>query len=261
MKNVLLKIQYDGTGFHGWQKQPGLRTAQGEIEKVLTKLCRQPIETYGSSRTDLGVHAYGQTANFKGTYAIPVENLKKAANGLLGEDIHILSAESVDDDFHARFSAKGKTYLYKILLTKEKDVFLRNYYYNIIKELNISAMREAASFFVGTHDFKSFMSSGSQIQDTVRSIYELDIFEENTEEIFQSIPGKKIILRITGNAFLYNMVRIITGTLVKVGLGKINPKTIPHIIESKNRSLAGHVAPPGGLYLKEIYFNEIKGEK
>lgn len=256
MKNVLLIIQYDGTFFSGWQKQPGRRTVQGEIEKVLTKLCCQTIEINGTSRTDTGVHAYGQAATFKGDYAIPVENIKKAANNLLPEDIYILSAEEVDDDFHARFSSKGKTYEYKILYTKEKDIFSRNYYYNICKELDIASMKKACGYFIGSHDFRAFMSSGSNITDTVREIYDLNISVKK-----KTASKEEIIIKVTGNGFLYNMVRIITGTLVEVGLKKIEPEEIMDIIESKNRNMAGHIAPAGGLYLKEIYFSDLqKGE-
>lgn len=255
MNNILLTIQYDGTGYSGWQRQPDKRTVQGEIEKALTTLCRQPIEICGTSRTDAGVHAYGQAANFKGNYKIPVENIKKAVNGLLPEDIYIISAEKVEEDFHARFSAIGKTYEYKIISTKEKDIFSRNYHYNIYKELDIEPMRDAAAYFIGTHDFKSFMASGSSVIDTIRTIYALNIMEEKIDYV-KGFKQRNINIEITGNGFLYNMVRIISGTLVDTGLGKMKPNQIANIIKAKDRRLSGHTAPPSGLYLKKIYFNE-----
>ncbi len=258
MKNVLLMIQYDGTEFSGWQRQPNKRTVQGEIEKVLTRLCKQPIKINGTSRTDAGVHAYAQAASFAGEFKIPVDRIKPAANGLLPDDIYIINVEEVNDDFHARFSAKGKTYQYKILCTKEKNVFSRNYYYNIYKELNIASMRKAAEFFKGTHDFAAFMTSGSQIFNTVRTIYALDITEEELDEEGTNIAGKLLTVEITGDSFLYNMVRIIVRTLVETGLEKIKPEEIPYIIESRKRSLARLIAPAGGLYLYKIYFNDVE---
>lgn len=256
MQNVFLKIQYDGTRFHGWQRQPKLRTVQGEIERVLSKLCKQPIDLQGTSRTDAGVHAYGQAASFCGEYEIPIKNLRNAANRMLPNDIFILEAKRVADDFHARFSSKGKTYIYKILVTNERDVFCQNYYYNICKKLNMTAMRNAMPFFVGTHDFRAFMSSGSKIQNTVRSIYTFNMEVRKIKKEQQGLEGQEIIVEVTGNGFLYNMVRIMAGTLVDVGLGKKQPEDIINIIKSKKRRLSGHIAPPGGLYLKDIYFNE-----
>ncbi len=258
MTNVLITIQYDGTGYSGWQRQPHKKTVQGEIEKALSKLCKQPIKINGTSRTDAGVHAYGQAASFAGDFEIPVERIKLAVNGLLPKDIYILSVEEVNDDFHARFSAKGKTYQYKIICTHERDVFLRNYYYNIDKDLNVSAMREAAKCFIGTQDFATFMSSGSKVYNTVRTIYSLDIIEEELDTKVKSIKEKVVTIEITGDSFLYNMVRIISRTLVEVGLEKLKPEDIPFIIKAKKRSLARLIAPPGGLYLNKVYFDETE---
>lgn len=255
MANVLLEIQYDGTQYSGWQRQLNARTVQGEIEKVLSKLCLQKIEVNGTSRTDAGVHAYMQGVSFKGDFAIPIKRLKKAANGLLQDDIYIKEATEVDDDFHARFSSMGKTYHYKILNTEERDIFSRNYYYNICKPLNVEKMKEACKYFVGTHDFKTFMSSRSQVDHTIRTLYALNIKEEAIKHPTQ---GRLIIIEVTGKSFLYNMVRIISGTLIDVGLGKINSDKINDIILSKNRSRAKHTAPAQGLYLEKIYFNEAE---
>ncbi len=258
MTNVLLIIEYDGTEFSGWQRQPNKRTVQGEIEKALTKLCKQPIKINGTSRTDAGVHAYAQAANFSGDFEIPVDRIKPAVNGLLPNDIYIKSAEKVNNDFHARFSAKGKTYHYRVLCTDEKNVFSRNYFYNIVKELNIEAMRKAACFLKGTHDFAAFMSSGSRASSTIRSVYALNIMEEERYKEVINIDGKVVTIEITGDSFLYNMVRIIARSLVEVGLGKLKPDEIPYIIKMKERSLVRLIAPAGGLYLYKIYFTEAE---
>lgn len=253
MTNVLLKIQYDGTHYSGWQRQLTARTVQGEVEKVLSSLCLQKIDVQGTSRTDAGVHAYMQGVSFKGDFAIPVSRIKKAANGLLPDDIFIKEAVEVDEDFHARFSSVGKTYQYKILNTQEKDIFSRNYYYNICKPLNLEAMKDAAVQFVGSHDFMTFMSSKSQVENTIRTIYALNI---NEEVLIHPQQGRLLIIEVTGKSFLYNMVRIMSGTLIDVGLGKIKPDEIHDIIQSKDRWRARHTAPAQGLYLKKIYFDE-----
>lgn len=261
MKNVKLTIQYDGTCFSGWQKQKNQRTVQGELERVLSVLCSQKIEISGTSRTDAGVHACAQVANFKGIFSIPVENIKKAANGLLPRDIAILKAEEAADDFHARFSAIGKKYCYKIENSIDGSVFLKNYCCHVSKELNIHAMREAAANIVGTHDFKAFMSSsGNEPASTVRTVYGIKFneYNGNKAEIGCGLgsSAKIIEIEVAGNGFLYNMVRIIAGTLIDAGTGKIKPSDIPEIIQSKERKNAGHTAPASGLYLKEIYFEE-----
>ncbi len=255
MTNVLLEIQYDGTHFSGWQRQLNARTVQGEIEKVLSTLCLQKIDVQGTSRTDAGVHAYMQGVSFKGDFAIPVNRIKKAANGLLPDDIYIRKAIEVDEDFHARFSSVGKTYQYKILNTQEKDIFSRNYYYNICKPLDLEMMKEAGACFVGTHNFITFMSSKSQVENTIRTIYSLNIQEEIIKHPQQ---GRLLIIEVTGKSFLYNMVRIIAGTLIDVGLRKIKANEINDIILSKDRWRARHTAPAKGLYLKKIYFDETE---
>lgn len=265
MKNIKLKIQYDGTNYCGWQKQKRHRTIQGEVERVLSKLCNQKIETNGTSRTDSGVHAYEQIVNFQAEFGIPVENIKKVANKLLPDDIVILSVEEMPLDFHARYSAVGKKYIYKILNTSERNVFLSNYYFHVHEEMDASKMMEAARFFEGTHDFKAFMSTSRNtvIENTIKTICRINVDEydrlDNVNDTLNDQPagwGKKIHIEITGNSFLYNMVRIISGTLVDVGTGKIRPEEIEQIILNKDRRKAGYTAPPGGLYLKEIYFNK-----
>ncbi len=260
-KNVLLTIGYDGTGFSGWQRQPGRRTVQGELEAVLSHLCRQEIQLNGTSRTDAGVHALGQRASFSGNFGIPVERIKKAANNLLcgGQnsrlrcaDIVITEVKEVPMEFHARFDAKGKTYRYVILNRQEPDIFRRNYCYQVERKLDKEAMRKAAAEIIGTHDFACFQSAGGNPrQTTVRTVTRLDITESADDEI---------VMEITGDGFLYNMVRIIAGTLVEVGSGMRSATEMPEIIRSADRRRAGHTAPPGGLYLKEVYYGDSVGK-
>lgn len=277
MRNILLTIEYDGTDFSGWQIQPGVRTVQGELQKVVDKVCVSPrrnalcgepdgenglqcgkgeklMKIEGTSRTDAGVHALGQRASFKGDFGIPTDRLVPVLNNLLPSDICIREAIEAPVDFHARFDAKGKKYIYKVMDCAEKNVFKRNFYYFIDKELDVSKMQEAASYLVGTHDFASFMAMGSTPQKTtVRTIYSYSV-----REVSRSEGGRELWLEVKGDGFLYNMVRIMTGTLVEVGLGRIAPSEMPMIIESCKRSSAGRTAPPQGLYLAEIYYD--KGE-
>jgi len=252
-RNILLTIEYDGSGFSGWQKQPNARSVQGELERALSIVCNKEIKVNGASRTDAGVHAYGQRANFTGDFGIPADRLALAANNILSGgknsldptgDMRIVSAEEKSLDFHARFDAKAKKYIYKIRNDGKTDIFSRNYLYQITKPLDIPAMQAAAGLIKGTKDFKCFQSAGGEEKaTTVRTIYELKISGE-----------KNILIEVTGDSFLYNMVRIITGTLVEAGLGKIHPESVAAIIESGDRQNAGHTAPPHGLYLAEVYY-------
>ena len=255
-KNILLTIEYDGTDFCGWQRQPGRRSVQGEIEKALGIVCGCEISVNGTSRTDAGVHAYGQRASFIGDFGIPADRIAIAANNVLhgGKnaigamgDVKIISAEEVPPGFHARFDAKAKKYVYKIRNEARIDIFRRNYAYQVIKPLDLEAMKAAAVYMNGTKDFKSFQASGGEERKTtVKTVYSIDISVKRDIEI-----------EITGDAFLYNMVRIMAGTLIEVGLGKIHPAVVPSIIESGDRQNAGHTAPPQGLYLAEVYYDMI----
>lgn len=256
IKNVLIKIEYDGTNFSGWQKQPNARTVQGEIEHVLRFIAGHDVNIHGTSRTDAGVHALCQCATFEWDSAMPVDKLAMVMNRRLGTggigrcgaagDIRILSAEVVPENFHARYSCIGKTYRY--IIDKSADIFERNksWQYPYASELDAQAMRIASGYIVGTHDFKCFESSGGTPRETtVRTVRSLNIIDE----------PNMIIIEITGDGFLYNMVRIIVGTLVEVGLGKKSSDDMADIIKKRDRSLAGFTAPPQGLYLKEIYFS------
>ncbi len=256
VRNLLLTIEYDGTDFSGWQRQPSQRTVQGEVERVLSILCAQPVSISGTSRTDAGVHAYGQRASFAGDFRIPTERIKEAANNLLSGSGHfrgvgpirIREVREVPPEFHARFDSVGKTYIYKLRTGGEADPFSRYYSYQLRGEPDVAAMRQAAAYFTGTHDFRSLMAAGGQeMEDTVRTIYGLSVFRDPAE-------GPELSVAVTGNGFLYNMVRILTGTLVEIGLGRRAPEEVPGILQSLDRKKAGHTAPPQGLYLMEIYY-------
>lgn len=256
MKNVLLTIAYDGTNFSGWQKQPDQRTVQGELEKALSTLCNTEITINGTGRTDAGVHAWGQCASFRAEFGIPVERIKDALNDLLGtgrkaivpKDILIKEASLVPEDFHARFSARAKTYVYRIRNQVETDIFQRDYCFQVREPLDHELMRKGAELLEGTHDYKSFQASGGEEKETtIRTIKSIVIQEEEN----------RLGIHVTGDGFLYNMVRIIVGTLVEVGKGKIPPEEIVNILDGKDRQLAGPTAPAQGLYLAKVYFDMI----
>lgn len=259
-KNILLTIEYDGTNFKGWQSQEGQKTVQSVIEDALEKALSERVSINAAGRTDAGVHAYGQTANFVTGSRLPVENLKTVVNNFLSVgnkrtypvgSVRIVDVKIVQEDFHARFSCVGKTYMYKILLAKEPDIFKRNYFYRINKELNFENMAKAAKRLVGEHDFASFQASGgTPRKTTVRNIFDIRFDGE----------GNELYLFVTGDGFLYNMVRIIAGTLVDVGIGKINPADIGEILTSCDRKKAGHTAPPCGLYLYKVYYSKEEME-
>lgn len=253
MRNLLLKIEYDGTGFSGWARQPGQRTVQGELERVLSEICRTEILLNGTGRTDAGVHALGQRATFEGEFGIPTDRIRRAANDMLAEsrfkcgDVRITEIAEVPEGFHARFSAVGKTYIYLIRNSGDMPVFLRNYRYQIRKPLDVAAMAEAAGHVKGTHDFACFQASGGTPRETtVRTIHGISV---------DSI-GEDIAISVTGDGFLYNMVRIIAGTLADVGLGKLRTSDVKEIISSCDRTKAGHTAPPQGLTMADVYFEE-----
>ena len=253
-RNLLLTIEYDGSEFSGWQRQPERRTVQGELERVLSKVCGVPIQINATSRTDAGVHALGQRASFVLESGIPTDKVKLAANNILAGgknlasqvgDVRILQVEEMPEDFHARFDSKGKKYRYIIDNGEDQNIFRRKYCYQIQKQLDVDAMKEAAKHIVGTHDFASFQSAGGQERETtVRTVFGLDVFRN----------GQDVVIEIAGDGFLYNMVRIITGTLVEVGLGKRKAEDLVEIIKSADRTKAGHKAPAEGLYLVEVYY-------
>ncbi|MBS6600569.1 MAG: tRNA pseudouridine(38-40) synthase TruA [Clostridium sp.] len=244
MRNVKLTIEYDGTNYCGWQKQNNEKTIQEEIEKAIYKAVGEVVEVIGSSRTDAGVHARKMVANFKTNATIPFDKFKYAINDKLPDDIAIIESEEVSEDFHARYDSKGKTYCYSIINRQQKPAIGRNYVYHFKWDLDIEKMREACKYFIGKHDFKAFRSLGSSVKTTERTIKELYIESE----------GEKINIFITADGFLYNMVRIIVGTLLKVGRGKIPVEDIEKIILLGDRKKAGPCVPAQGLILEKVYY-------
>jgi tRNA pseudouridine38-40 synthase len=248
-RRVKIILSYDGTAYQGWQIQagrPDLRTIQGTIEKGLTRLTGAPVRVIGASRTDAGVHARGQVAHFETESSIPTASFPAALNSVLPQDIRILAAEEVSSSFHAQYSALGKSYLYTIDRHQVPDVFRRHYALHVPYELNLAAMQRAADFFVGTHDFRSFCASGSSVKTFTRTVTHCQLVEQNSW----------LYLKISANGFLYNMVRIIIGTLLEVGRGKLAADAIPSIIAGRDRTLAGPTAPPHGLCLWQVEYHE-----
>lgn len=246
MRNIKLLIEYDGTNYSGWQAQENGPSIQVEIEKALAELAGERIRIHGSGRTDAGAHARGQVASFRTSSTIPPEKFVYALNGLLPRDIVIKESSEAAPDFHARYSAVGKMYSYLVFNSKFPSALYRNYAYHITncERLDIDRIKKAAEAFTGTHDFSGFMATGSVVTDTIRTIHELSIEKEND----------MIHFKYKGNGFLYNMVRIITGTILYVGIGKIELEDINEIILSKDRSRAGITAPACGLYLEKVYY-------
>jgi pseudouridylate synthase I len=251
MRNIKLTIEYDGTNYHGWQSQKNADTVQDFINLAVSRLTGEEINITGSSRTDTGVHAYGQVANFFTESTIPADKFTYALNSLLPEDIVITKSEEVDSNFHARFSTKGKKYRYLIYNSSFRSAILRHRAYHVYYPLDLDAIKLATHYFLGTHDFSAFMATGSCVKSTVRTIKDISV--DNGEKEGNS-SGRLIRLDIAGDGFLYNMVRIIAGTLVQVGYGRIKPEEIPGIIADCDRKKAGKTAPAHGLYLIEIYY-------
>ena len=247
MRNIKLVIEYDGKDFNGWQKQPTKLNIQGEIEKAIKQITGEEVDLMASGRTDAGVHALGQVANFKTNSNIPIEKFPIALNSNLKKSILIKSAEEVEERFHSRLNCKRKTYRYIINNSKYGTAIYRNLETHIPMKLNICKMQEAIKYFEGEHDFKAFKASGTSSKSSVRTIYKADVIDAGNERIY---------IELTGNGFLYNMVRIISGTLVEVGLGKIEPNEIKTIIESKKRENAGKTLPPQGLYLVDVEYEK-----
>lgn len=244
MRNIKLLIEFDGSNFCGWQRQPNGRTVQKCIETAIFKATGEEILINGSSRTDAGVHAKEMVANFFTNSTIPGEKFREAINTRLPEDVSIIKSEEVDEDFHARYSSKGKTYSYTIINRYERLSLGHQYLYHCRYKLDIEAMRDACNYFIGKHDFRAFMSPGSSAKTTVRTI----------KELYIEVEGDKIKIFITADGFLYNMVRIIVGTLIKVGNGKLAAEEIKDIIQEGNRKRAGMCVPPNGLILEKVFY-------
>ena len=244
MKRIKLTIAYDGTNYCGWQVQPNGITVEEVVNKALKKLTGEDIQVIGASRTDSGVHALGNVAVFDTYTTIPPERISYALNQRLPEDIVIVKSEEVAEDFHPRYCDCSKTYEYHILNTRIPIPTKRLTNYFVSYDLDVEKMRKAAGYLIGEHDFVSFCNVRTDVEDTVRTVTELEILKD----------GEEITIRISGNGFLYNMVRIIVGTLIRVGRGFCEPEKVKEILEAKDRKAAGVTAPPHGLILAEIRY-------
>lgn len=244
MKRVKLVVAYDGTAYHGWQLQPGVPTIEGELNRSLRELLQEEIQVIGGSRTDCGVHALCNVAVFDTNTRIPAEKISYALNQKLPEDIRIQSSVQVPDYFHPRHCASRKTYEYRILNCPFPIPTKRLYAHFTYVPLDVEKMAQAAALLVGEHDFKSFCAAAAVVESTVRRIYELSVEKE----------GSEIVIRVQGNGFLYNMVRIIAGTLMEVGRGNVEPEKVREILDAKDRQAAGPTAPACGLTLVKYEF-------
>ncbi len=243
--NYKIIVQYDGSRYDGWQKQGNSeRTIQEKLERVFCRMTGETIEIQGAGRTDAGVHARGQTANFHCASVLKEEEIIRYANCYLPDDIAVVSAEIVPERFHARLNATGKVYRYTVRNSPVPDVFSRKQEYQLAEPLDLDAMRRGAKLLEGTHDFKSFCSIRRSKKSTVRTLYDVSVQRE----------GDTILFLWHGNGFLYHMVRILTGTLLEVGLGKRSPEEMTAILEGRNRELAGMTAPAQGLCLIQVEY-------
>lgn len=243
-KRVKLTVAYDGTNYCGWQVQPNGVTIESELNRHLSELLKEEIHVIGASRTDAGVHARGNVAVFDTSARMPAEKISYAMNTRLPEDIRIQDSREVSGDFHPRFCNTVKTYEYKICNRRFPDPCSRLYSLFYYWDLDEKRMQQAAKHLIGTHDFTSFCTNKPEVTDRVRTIYSLDVIRE----------GEMITVRVCGSGFLYNMVRIIVGTLLRVGSGMIEPDEIPAILQAKDRGRAGETARPQGLTLVEIRY-------
>lgn len=245
MRNIKMMIKYEGSKYRGWQRLGDTDlTIQGKIENVLSKMTEEKIEIIGSGRTDAGVHALGQIANFKTNSQMPIDRIREYLYKYLPEDIVIESLEEVDERFHARYNAVSKTYIYKIWNYKYHDPFLRKQFMHIPGKLNIAAMQEAANYLIGEHDFSSFTTLKSKKKSKVREIHSIEIIKKD----------KNVYIIVNGNGFMHNMVRIIVGTLLEVGQNKMKANDVKYILTKKDRQLAGPTVTAQGLYLSEVKY-------
>ena len=242
---VKLVLEYDGTDFCGWQIQPEKRTVQEELERAIERLTGKRSGVVGSGRTDSGVHAKMQVAHFDTDFtSIPADRYASALDSVLPPDVKVLKSEAAEENFHARFSAKRKTYEYKIYYSAVERPLKERYAARVVVPLDAEKMNRACGYLIGEHDFRCFLASNSSVKDTVREIYSARV----------TTDGEDLTFTVCGNGFLYNMVRIIAGTLVKIGSGDIPPQAMAEIISKEDRSLAGKTMPAKGLTLKSVEY-------
>ena len=248
--NYKLLIQYDGTDFHGWQSQDGLRTVQGELENALSLVEGNKVNLYGSGRTDAGVHAEGQVASVKLEREISPQKLRNAINGNVGKDVRVLEASVVDSEFHARYSALGKTYVYRIVNGPVISPFWSRYAHQDARPLDLEKMQSAAELFLGKHDWTAFSAAQSDVEDRVRTITDLEIGERSDERARSTL----IEIKVSANGFLRYMVRAIAGTLMAAGRGELDRNAVQQAIEAGVRPTAAVTAPACGLTLVSVKY-------
>lgn len=243
MRNIKFTVSYDGTRYNGWQRQDNTdNTIQGKLEQLLSRMTGENVEIDGSGRTDGGVHAHGQVANFHTNATMTTEEMMQYMNTYLPMDIAVLDVKDASERFHSRLNVKRKTYCYHIWNSSVPNVFERKYSYQVSEKLNLEAMKEAAAYLLGTHDFKAFCARKKMKKSTVRMMESIE-FEKN---------GDMLLITYKGNGFLYNMVRILTGTLIEVGRGERSSLSVKEALESKSRDKAGFTAPAQGLFLEKV---------
>lgn len=247
MRNIKLTIEYDGTNYHGWQIQPELKTIQGIVQSGLSTITKADVKLSGAGRTDAGVHALGQAANFQTSSRMTPDEFRLALNSILPRDIVIRHAQEVEDDFHARYSATSRTYVYTILNDTTPSAFLRNYAYRVSQSIDVDSMAEACKLLLGSHDFSSFTSIGDPVSSFVRMVNDARMLDA------EYLMGHRLIrFRIEANAFLRSMVRAIAGTLLEIGKDKIPASEMRDIIDAKDRAVAGPSLPARGLCLVKV---------
>jgi len=245
MRNIKMVLEYDGSHYKGWQRQTALKsTVQGRIEHVLQLMTGEKIELHGAGRTDTGVHALGQVANFHTKSQKRLSEIEDYLHKYFPDDINLLDIQEMPERFHSRLNAKGKQYLYRIWNHPLKNIFNKRYYFHIKKPLNIEKMKQAADLFIGTKDFRSFTALKSKNKSTVRTLSKIEILKKESE----------ITLNFSGDGFLHKMVRVITGTLIQVGLGELSVSEIKEMFEKEKRSAAGFTAPPHALFLVKVVY-------
>lgn len=255
MGNFKMTLQYEGTRYQGWQRQESTdNTIQGKLEALLTKMTGQNIEVQGSGRTDAGVHALGQVANFHADTAMTPEEMLDYINRYLPEDIGVISLERVPERFHSRLNARGKTYCYRVICSGLPHVFDRRFAHAVTEDVDVEAMRRAAGYLLGTHDFKAFTSNKRGKKSTVRTVEEIRIEKISSFSMGRQGIEDEIRFTYSGNGFLYHMVRIMTGTLLEVGKHKRKPEEMPEILASGNRENTGELVPAKGLTLMEVRY-------
>ena len=246
MSNTVITISYDGTAYSGFQIQANANTVQAELERALAVIYKEPVRIYGAGRTDAGVHALGQVANFMAPFTIEADKLPHALNCLLPDDIAVTAAHEAEENFHARFDATGKLYSYSIDRATHPQVLKRLYSWHMAEPLDLDMVKAAAALFEGTHDFKAFQAAGTTITDTVRTIYSVGISDDPKEQM--------LTLKFRGRGFLYRMVRMITGTLVRVGRGKLELTEVEAALSGKNPAASGPTALSHGLCLEKVFY-------